>query len=98
MVQELYRIQWKDAKGKWHYANGAIILKVMGPDFIPGYSSEAMKNVPYLFTEMVTAERVARAMSDHKDVVQVELREEKTCLTLIGAGREEANGKTGQTS
>lgn len=97
MVQQLYRIQYKESgKGKhWRYANGEMILKVMGKDFIPGYFSETMKNVPHLFTEMATAERVARAMSDLKEIAKIELREESTIVTLIGAGWEKDDEKEG---
>jgi len=94
MVQQLYRIQWKDTEGRWRYVNGAIILKVMGSDFARLLKDgDAMKDKPYLFTEKVTAEHVARAMTDLKDVGKVELREESTILTLVGAGWKEGDEK-----
>lgn len=95
MVQEFYRIQWKDTKGKWKYVNGEMLIKVMGPDFIPSYSSEQMKNLPFLFTSRQKAESVTRALSDLKEVSMVSLREESSILDLKGAGYEEE--KKGET-
>lgn len=82
MVQELYRIQWRDETGLWRYVSGEILSKIE-----PDSSAILIKDKPYVFTKRAHAERIARALTDWKNVVKVELREERTILSMDGAGK-----------
>lgn len=81
----LYRIMVKPKGKPWRYVTADILRKVIDvPEQKDG--KPVGDSTPFIFKDLPTAERVARALTDFPEYERVVLRSEKDGLDLKGGG------------